>query len=34
MVAIGHSALIFEDRREEAFRGLPAEAEREVVVIE
>jgi predicted RNase H-like HicB family nuclease len=27
-------ALILEDRREDAFRGLPAEAEREVVVVE
>ena len=26
-------ALILEDRREDAFRGLPAEAEREVVVV-
>jgi predicted RNase H-like HicB family nuclease len=27
-------SLILEDRREEAFRGLPAEAERDVVVVE
>ncbi|MCU0935231.1 MAG: type II toxin-antitoxin system HicB family antitoxin [Gammaproteobacteria bacterium] len=27
-------ALILEDRREDALRGLPAEAEREVVVVE
>ncbi|QGU32432.1 type II toxin-antitoxin system HicB family antitoxin [Thermochromatium tepidum] len=27
-------ALILEDRREDAFRGLPADAERDVVVVE
>ena len=27
-------SLILEDRREDAFRGLPAEAERDVVVVE